>query len=134
VAPATFVLFPYLIMALATVALISDIEQERWAHAVFAGTNLALALPATVAIIGLRHSLLDLALGLVGLLYARDRAVAPTSTLDPTLDWAAVLDHGSVPSPAAPRPAVPVDVDLSIVEIPTPVPSLPAAAPEEELV
>ncbi len=123
VAPATFVLFPYLIMVLATIALLADVDQERWAHAVFAGTNLALALPATIAIIGLRHSIVDLVLGLVGLLYARDRSAAPAPTLDPALDWAAVLHHGSTDRPQAPRAPAPV-VDLSEV----------AAAPSMELV
>lgn len=130
VAPAGFVLFPYLIMALATIALLADVEQGRWAHAVFAGTNLALALPATIAIIGLRHSLLDLVLGLVRLLYARDRSTAPAPTLDPTLDWAAVLHHGSIARPQAPPAPPTVDVDLSVVDVP----SIPAVVPEEELV
>lgn len=135
VALATFVLFPYLIMALATVALLADIDQERWAHAVFAGTNLALALPATIAIIGLRHSIVDMALGLVGLLYARERAAAPASTLDPALDWAAVLHHGSIDRPQAPRATPAVDVDLSeVLGGEVLVPSMPAAAPAEELV
>jgi cellulose synthase (UDP-forming) len=135
VAPASFVVFPYLIMALATVALLADIDQERWAHAVFAGTNLALALPATIAIIGLRHSVVDMALGLVGLLYARERAATPATTLDPALDWAAVLHHGSIDRPQAPRATPAVDVDLSeVLGAEVLVPSMPAAAPAEELV
>ncbi|HEX7135171.1 MAG TPA: glycosyltransferase family 2 protein, partial [Iamia sp.] len=130
VAPATFVLFPYLIMALATMALLSDIEQGRWAHAVFAGTNLALALPATIAIIGIRHSLLDMALGLVRLLYARERTAGAAPTLDPSVDWAAVLHHGSVARPLVHHGPASVDVDLSEILVP----SMPVAAPAKELV
>ncbi|HEV7721827.1 MAG TPA: glycosyltransferase family 2 protein [Iamia sp.] len=139
VAPTAFVLFPYVIMALATVALLSDIEQERWAHAVFAGTNLALALPATIAIIGLRHSALDLCLGLLRMLYARDRTVAPAPTLDPAVDWAAVLQHGSVARPQVLPVHGSVTVDLDLVVLPdvaldVRTPSTAAAAPQEELV
>ncbi|HEU5152945.1 MAG TPA: glycosyltransferase family 2 protein [Iamia sp.] len=119
VAPATFVLFPYVIMALATVALLADIDQQRWAHAVFAGTNLALALPATIAIIGIRHSIVDLLLGFVGLLYARERAATTATTLDPALDWAAVIGHGSLDRPQAPRATAPIDVDLAQVDVPS---------------
>jgi cellulose synthase (UDP-forming) len=141
-APATFVLFPYLIVALSSFALASDVEQQRWAHAVFAGTNLLLALPATLAIIGLRHSIVDVWLGLVGLLYARDRRAAAPPTLDPTVDWAAVLYHGSVAKPRAPHrtsspspePATATaTADLrDLVLPPTPTPAVPAL--EQELV
>lgn len=132
VAPVTFVLFPYVIMGLATVALLADIEQGRWAHAVFAGTNLALALPATIAIIGLRHSILDTVIGLLNLLHAPERTAGPAATLDPSADWAAVLDHGSVARPRVAVGTAWVDLDLDLVAPPADaavalVPSMPAA-------
>lgn len=158
VAPARFVIFPYLIVVLSGFALAFDVQQERWAHAVFAGTNLLLAAPAIVAIIGIRHSIVDLWLGFTSLLYTKAGPPEPAPTLDPTADWAAVLYHGSVAEPRAPhqpdRAPSPVaaptadaelspaeaDVTVSLVDSPSDPLSIldpvttAATAPEQELV
>ncbi|MCU1454733.1 MAG: glycosyltransferase [Acidimicrobiales bacterium] len=103
VAPATFVIFPYLIIGLSIVALIADVHQRRWPHAVFAGTNVLMAVPATLAIIGLRCSLVDVWIGLVNLLRKPARLAPAPATLDPVVDWAAVLYHGSIDEPREPH-------------------------------
>ena len=116
VAPATFVLFSYLIVALSAFALVNDIHHQRWAHAAFSGTNLLIAAPAIIAIIGIRHSIVDVWLGFVNLLYKPVKHVAEKATLDPVVDWAAVLYHGSVDRPRTPHRKG----DLALAGIPAP--------------
>ncbi|MCU1354515.1 MAG: hypothetical protein JWM05_3724 [Acidimicrobiales bacterium] len=116
VAPATFVMFAYLIVILSAVALVADVQARRWPHAVFAGTNLVIAAPAILAMIGLWHSVVDVWIGFVNLLYKRDRTTPAAPTLDPIVDWAAVLYHGSIDRPNGPhRQPVPVDTTVSEV-------------------
>ena len=95
-APASFVLFAYFIVVVSAFALVNDLHQQRWAHAVFSGLNVAIAAPAILAIIGLRHSIMDIWFGLVNRLYTVPKQVTVPQTLDPVVDWAAVLYHGSV--------------------------------------
>jgi hypothetical protein len=103
VAPALFVIFPYLIVLLSLYVLRNDILAQRWAHAAFAGANALIVAPAIVAIIGIRYSIADLWFGFVRMLYAKPRAPkvandAP-ALLDPTTDWSTVLYHGSLEQP-----------------------------------
>jgi cellulose synthase/poly-beta-1,6-N-acetylglucosamine synthase-like glycosyltransferase len=108
VAPATFVLSPYLIAILSLFALATDIHQQRWAHAVFAGGNALITLPAILALIGLRCSLVDVCLSFGRALHKRVPQKAARPTLDPVVDWATVLYHGSVDKPrSAHRPTAP---------------------------
>ncbi len=95
-------------MLLSAFALAADIQaQPGGPHAVFAGTNLFLAVPATIAIIGVRNSMVDVSVGFFQSLYKPDRPGPAAPTLDPVVDWAAVLYHGSVDKPRAPhRPTV----------------------------
>lgn len=116
VAPATFVLFAYLIVGLSAFALVNDIHHGRWAHAAFSGTNLLIAAPAIIAIIGLRHSLMDLWVGFANLLYKPVKAVSERPTLDPVVDWAAVLYHGSTDKPRTPHRRG----DLALAGVPVP--------------
>lgn len=112
-APASFILSAYVIVAISAYALWRDIESQRWAHAVFAGANLLIAVPAIVAIIGIRNSIIDLWIGFANRLYSPGRSAPERPTLDPVVDWAAVLYHGSIEKPRGPhrrpdpRPAVP---------------------------
>ena len=136
VASATFVIVPYLIVVLSAFALRADIEAERWSHAVFAGTNLLLALPATIAIIGLGNSVVDVWLGFVGLLYRRDRPAPTDRRLDPMVDWAAVLYHGSVERPRAPHRSTASPAEVPSVAVPSaavPAATSPADAVEHRL-
>ena len=103
VAPATFVIFPYVIVALSAYALVVDVRVQNWAHAVFAGANVVIAVPAIVAVIGIRYSIMDIWFGFTNLLYAPVRRPATARTLDPTVDWEAVLYHGSIERPRQPH-------------------------------
>jgi len=100
IAPASFVIFSYLIVALSAFALVNDIHHQRWPHAVFSGLNMLIAAPAILAIIGMRHSLMDIWFGFVNRLYTVPKRVAVT-VKDPVVDWAAVLYHGSLEHPAS---------------------------------
>jgi hypothetical protein len=112
VAPATFVLSPYMIVVLSLFALATDIHQRRWAHAVFAGGNALITVPAIIAVIGLRCSVVDVWLSFVRALHKRIPQKAAKPTLDPVVDWATVLYHGSVDKPrSASRPAAPSAAD-----------------------
>jgi cellulose synthase/poly-beta-1,6-N-acetylglucosamine synthase-like glycosyltransferase len=112
VAPATFVLSPYLIVVLSLFALATDIRQQRWAHAVFAGGNALITVPAIIAVIGLRCSVVDVWLSFVRALHKRVPQKAARPTLDPVVDWATVLYHGSLDKPrTAARPAMPAAVE-----------------------
>ena len=128
VAPASFVIFSYLIVALSGFALVHDIDEQRWAHAVFAATNLLIALPAIIAIIGVRNSIVDVWLGFVNMLYKPARMAAERATLDPVVDWAAVLYHGSVDKPRGPHRRA-----ADTLSIPTSIPTLAGlSAPTQE--
>jgi hypothetical protein len=117
VAPPTFVIVPYLIVVLSVFVLFGDVQAQRWAHAAFAGANVLIAVPAIVAIIGLRHSVVDVWLGFVRLLYKPVRQGQATAKLDPVLDWAAVLYHGSVDKPRVPhRRVAPAFAGTSVSE------------------
>ncbi|MCU1452502.1 MAG: glycosyltransferase [Acidimicrobiales bacterium] len=126
VAPATFVLFAYLIVAVSAVALVFDVQHRRWPHAVFAGANLLIAAPAIMAMIGPWSSVVDVWVGFTDLLYKRDRRAPAPPVLDPVADWAAVLYQGSLDKPRVPhrhprptRPSTP---------LPPTTPARPAAA------
>ncbi|CAN5582127.1 hypothetical protein BH10ACT1_BH10ACT1_28810 [soil metagenome] len=93
-----FVVLPYALVAFSVWTLVRDLSGGRWGHAVFAGTNAALAFYAIVAFIGLRNSVVDVFANVVQRLYRRD---APNrddaDETGPAKDpgWAAVLHYGS---------------------------------------
>jgi cellulose synthase/poly-beta-1,6-N-acetylglucosamine synthase-like glycosyltransferase len=99
VAPALFVISPYVIVIFSVVVLVADINAHRWAHAVFAGANVVIAVPAIIAVIGIRYSIMDVWAGFTNQLYSRATPASAARTLDPMLDWATVLYHGSVDKP-----------------------------------
>jgi cellulose synthase/poly-beta-1,6-N-acetylglucosamine synthase-like glycosyltransferase len=105
IAPASFVIFSYLIVAVSAFALLHDVHDHHWPHAVFSGLNIVIAAPAVLAIIGIKHSVVDVWCGLVNRLYTMPKAPAKVDP-EPVIDWAAVLYHGSLDHPAnlpAPR-------------------------------
>jgi cellulose synthase/poly-beta-1,6-N-acetylglucosamine synthase-like glycosyltransferase len=100
IAPASFVIFSYFIVAVSAFALVSDLHHDRLAHAMFSGLNVVIAAPAILAIIGAKHSIIDVWFGLVNRLYTMPkRPVA--AVVDPVVDWAAVLYHGTLDHPAS---------------------------------
>ena len=93
-----FVVLPYLLVAFSVWTLVRDITTGHWGHAVFAGTNAALAFYAIVAFVGLRNSVVDIAANVVQWLYRRDRTedgAGPDEGEGEEPDWAAVLHYGS---------------------------------------
>jgi hypothetical protein len=108
------VMLPYLLIGLSVLTLVHDYESGRWVNAVFAAINTVLASYAVVAFIGIRNSLVDIWVGVMGWLYKPERApsrpsraaLAPVATQTGLPDWERVLHYGSVDSVAsAARPA-----------------------------
>ncbi|MFZ4433749.1 MAG: glycosyltransferase family 2 protein [Microthrixaceae bacterium] len=91
VAPLTFIIVPYLIVALSTWTLWRDIQSQALSHAAFAASNAFLTLYALLAFVGLRYSLADVWFNIVDKLFVEDKRVAPEN--DP--DWVSVLYFGS---------------------------------------
>lgn len=99
-----FVVLPYVLVAFSVWALVRDLYDGRWGHAVFAGTNALLAAYAIVAFIGLRNSLVDIGAGVASRLRrpAKTPAAVEAATAGAALsDWAAVLHYGSTDLGAA---------------------------------
>ncbi|MBK9740303.1 MAG: glycosyltransferase family 2 protein [Actinobacteria bacterium] len=117
--PALFVLSAYLIAAFSFYTLQNDVVSENWSNAVFAGFNGLLTTYSIIAFIGLRNSIVDVAVGMAhwvrvpvlpDVAAASDPAVdAPDGdTVDgavhPGIDWEAVLFFG--PGTQTPEPGV----------------------------
>ncbi|MBK7821979.1 MAG: glycosyltransferase [Tessaracoccus sp.] len=97
-APGIYVLVPYAIVAFSVVTFVRDIQAHNWGNAAFAALNALLCAWAIVAYIGIRNSLVDMALGVVNWLYvpvkpARKQETAPPREPRP-VDWAGILYHG----------------------------------------
>jgi cellulose synthase (UDP-forming) len=95
----SFVLVPYVIVVLSAYTVWRDIVHEEWGHAVFAGSNAALAMYAIAAFVGVRNSLVDIVVNLTARLYREAgprRSGRTTTTVQPaSVDWATVLYHGA---------------------------------------
>ncbi len=96
-----FIVAPYVIVALAAYTLYHDYRGDRAVNGVYAGLNTVLAFYAILAFIGLRNSVVDLAVQIKGLLYkpvkqpvAKRPAPASIVADPPSLDWASVLHFG----------------------------------------
>ncbi len=106
----SFIVAPYVIVAVAAVTLWHDVLEHRWVNGVFATVNVTLLSYAIVAFIGLRHSVLDVARHVQLRLY---KPVRPATRALPLTseyaegDWASILHLGVVRSnhPTA-QPAV----------------------------
>lgn len=104
VAPALFVIFPWVLVCLAFWAMLSAANTSRWSQAAVAGVNLVVLLGAIIALIGIRHSVTDVWLGFIGQLRRPAARQAQRRELDPIADWEAVLYHGSTDRPrSSPR-------------------------------
>ncbi len=97
-APALYVLAAYLIAAFSFYTLANDITSHNWSNGVFAAFNGVLTIYAIIAFIGVRNSIVDVALGIahwVRVPVAADRQMpesAETLPVDP--DWESVLYFG----------------------------------------
>lgn len=72
-APGIYVLIPFIIVGFSILTFVRDFQAENWGNAIFAATNATLCMYAIVAYIGLRASVVDMVLGVVGWLYVPAR-------------------------------------------------------------
>ncbi|MCW2289710.1 glycosyl transferase family 2 [Leucobacter luti] len=97
-APAIYVTLPYVIVAFSVFIAVRDSMAGNWGNAAFAAFNAIMATWAILSYIGIRASIADAALGLVGWLYVpiKPKRVAAKSPVDPTatVNWQAILYHG----------------------------------------
>lgn len=101
-APGIYVLIPFLIVAFSIVTLLRDIQAENWGNAAFAALNALLCSWAIVAYIGVRNSIVDMALGVVGWLYVPEKPARPASSSSDgagsgtpaPVSWRGILHHG----------------------------------------
>lgn len=110
-APALYVLFAYLIAVFSFYTLQNDIVGKNWSNAVFAAFNGLLTTYAIIAFIGLRNSVVDVAVGMANWVRVPAKPTpapptpAPDSDDEPAvpggMDWESVLYFG----PGAETPA-----------------------------
>ncbi|MGZ4452486.1 MAG: glycosyltransferase family 2 protein, partial [Nocardioides sp.] len=99
-APGLHVLVPYLVVGFSVLTAWRDFHHQNWPNFAFAVFNAVLALAAIRAYIGVRSSLVDMAMGVVNWLMVPKRSVSvrPELALDgpgaQAVDWAGILYHG----------------------------------------
>ena len=98
-APALHVLVPYLIVIFSVFTAWRDFHQQNWGNCAFAVFNAVLASMAIWAYIGLRASIVDMALGVVNWLYVEPKPKVEPKLVyarpdDHTIDWASILYYG----------------------------------------
>ncbi len=98
-APGLYVVVPYAIVIFSVVTLVRDVQAQNWGNAAFAGINALLCMWAIVAYIGIRNSIVDMALGVVNWLYVPEkparRSADPAGSGEPRpVDWEGILYHG----------------------------------------
>lgn len=104
--PLLYVVAPYLIVAFSALTLWRDISAENWGNAAFAAFNGILGTGAILANIGIWNSIVDIHVNVTRWLFVERKAkgVSPAvvaSSPEPSLDWEAVLYHGSLEVPAS---------------------------------
>ncbi|XVQ84440.1 glycosyltransferase family 2 protein [Microbispora siamensis] len=151
VAPPTFVVAPYLLVALAAYTFYTAYRHHLAVNMAYAGLNVALACYAIVAFIGLRNSVVDAWIHGTGLLYKsaekrrrfrrKQRDTQPTGQ---ATDWRSVLEVGFTDSGRAPvftswapesvsGVAPPVGAPGGPIEIPPDTPAAPGGQPGRRL-
>lgn len=98
-APGIYVFVPYAIVAFSVVTFARDLQAENWGNAAFAAINALLCGWAIAAYIGIRNSIVDMVLGVIGWLYVPEKSSKPQATSYPArepgeVDWAGILYHG----------------------------------------
>ncbi|MET1038371.1 MAG: glycosyltransferase family 2 protein [Aeromicrobium sp.] len=95
-APAFHVLVPYLIVGFSIITAWRDYHQQNWGNVAFAVFNALLASYAIRAYVGIRASVVDLAMGVVNWLYVERKTPpevrAPADDQD--VSWEAILHYG----------------------------------------
>ncbi len=98
-APALYVVVPYLIVAFSLLTLWRDFMDQNWGNAAFAAVNAVLATYAIHSYIGVRNSIVDVALGFVDWLFVAPKKPKQQATERPvatpeTTDWSTILYQG----------------------------------------
>lgn len=97
-APGIYVTLPFIIVGFSVLTAVRDFTVGNWGNAAFASFNAIMAAWAIVAYIGIRASIADATLGLIGWLYVpiKPKRVQQASLVDPsaTINWQAILYHG----------------------------------------
>ena len=94
-APMIYVLAPAAIIAFSALTCWRDISAENWPNAIFAAFNAIVATWAFVSYIGVRNALVDVWHGMTDWMYVDvKKPHVMQNTINPTLDWRAVLYHG----------------------------------------
>lgn len=100
------VVVPFFVVAFSLFTFVREIGNERWGHAIFAGTNAILTLYAVIAFVGLGNAVVDIFTNIADRLYKKE--CSDTSGTDnpelATPAWSQVLHYGSIDlhsSPAA---------------------------------
>jgi cellulose synthase (UDP-forming) len=104
--PLLYVVAPYLIVAFSALTLWRDISAENWGNAAFAAFNGILGTGAILANIGIWNSIVDIHVNLARWLFVETKAkdvhsAVVSSPSEPSLDWEAVLYHGSLEVPTS---------------------------------
>jgi len=97
-APAIYVLVPYAIVVWSLFSFWRDLQVQNWGNATFAAVNAILCAWAIAAYIGIRNSIVDVVLGIVGWLWVepkkkRERGPKTYDTSKP-IDWQSILYYG----------------------------------------
>jgi cellulose synthase (UDP-forming) len=117
-APFWFVAFPYLLVAWSSVTTYRDIQNEAWAHAVFAGLNAVLGLYGLVAFIGIKNSMVDMSIRAFEML--RSDRQGDGDGEDDGEHWEEVLFYGNEGSSETIRGRMPVGLAVAAPEAFTP--------------
>ncbi|MFN3217401.1 MAG: glycosyltransferase family 2 protein [Acidimicrobiales bacterium] len=91
VAPFLFVVLPFVLAIWSARTLLRDIDEEAWIHGAFAGLNLAMITYAVIAMVGLRHTLVDVVVNTRDFVW---RPALPRTTGASVPNWATVLYVG----------------------------------------
>jgi hypothetical protein len=95
IAPLGFVAVPFLIAGWSAITLATDIVDQSYLHAAFAGVNAVLALYVMLSLHGVRNSIVDVVYDVRERLYRPERREAPAPAAP---DWVTVLYHGTAAS------------------------------------
>ncbi|MGO4691314.1 glycosyltransferase family 2 protein [Glaciibacter sp. 2TAF33] len=98
-APALYVVVPYLIVAFSLLTVWRNVQDQNWGNVAFAALNAVLAAGAIRAYVGMRNSIVDVFLGVLGWLYVSPKKpkqeapkIVPKSPEE--IDWESVLYYG----------------------------------------
>ncbi|MDQ1248723.1 MAG: hypothetical protein QG597_3096 [Actinomycetota bacterium] len=116
-APATYVLAIYLILGISAYTLAQDYITRNWTNGLFAGVNTLLTSYALLMFVGVRNSLVDIAVGTWNWLHVPVKeSAAVQEVADVSVDWQSVLYFG--PGESVPRGSGPLHLGRSIATAP----------------